>query len=262
MPRSLRGEFDAVRLCYFSRWTAGRSWKVRRGVRSPWRHPWTYAEPQARVLWVGPWLVLGSIELTASLIHECCHVVTNRGHGAKWSARMRRAAERARSLGRLRLASELEEHVHAAERAPTRDPDEVYAFIEDRVREGLSFVESARRLCAAMNIEPAGLMAFPDLRAVYDQREQRRRELATFDDKSRTTTIMLDTNAASYLFGRAGFSADELARVRGELGRLVRDGAACVRLTLPLLTELAGIATSQPVLYEKIIRFLATLSDG
>lgn len=50
-------------------------------------------------------LTLGRFARQATLVHECCHLLTRGRHGSAWKAAMRRAARAVRKAGHVRLAA-------------------------------------------------------------------------------------------------------------------------------------------------------------
>jgi len=54
---------------------------------------------------------VGGDDLTALLIHEIAHAVTDGGHGKKWLERMEKAAEKAESIGLHTTAKLLQEQI-------------------------------------------------------------------------------------------------------------------------------------------------------
>lgn len=122
---NVRHEFRAIKSLFFPRWDRANRWRIstrsRRGVHG-------YCDRIRKVIEVAV-APSDPDERDLLLIHEICHAVTSGSHGKAWQARMGRAAERAGSFGRDRLAHRLREEV-AAYREAGDWRTEMYLMVE------------------------------------------------------------------------------------------------------------------------------------
>ena len=102
---------------YFPRWRNAVHWQVREGSRAQWVDAqgatWCtmehgYWDSQRHVMWV-------SDPSKATLIHQICHAITGPGHGKRFWARLRQAAQRAEERGETDLAAQLLREVETYE---------------------------------------------------------------------------------------------------------------------------------------------------
>src|SRR5262245_3702940 len=104
----LQAEFREIRDQFFPRWRTGNRWILKEGSRAQYRSAATgmivnttetgYCDPDAKIIWLDP-SVKSPQDRKILLIHECTHAVAEIGHGKRFVARLRQAAERAKSLG-------------------------------------------------------------------------------------------------------------------------------------------------------------------
>jgi hypothetical protein len=76
--------------------------------------------------------------------------------------------------------------------------------------------------------------------------------------------VLLDTNAVRYLFGRDGFTEEELARVRERLAQLAAADLIRVVLTTPVgweLTKFYFLPDFGPERYIEMVRFIVTVGS-
>ena len=125
--------FDQVRSDFFPRWDRDGKWRLELGTYSDSTHEYGYCVPQAKTIWVNPDATIPGMSTGPEwmLIHEICHAVTSGSHGESWKRRMRRAATRARELGNVVLAENLERNVAMYEDAPDIRARDVYSMIDD-----------------------------------------------------------------------------------------------------------------------------------
>ena len=121
---------------YFPRWRNAVHWTVREGSRDQWvddqgetRYTMEqgYCDSESCTIWV-------SNLNKATLIHEICHAVTGPGHGKRFWARMRQAAQRAEARGETDLAAQLQKKVEtcATHNVPTT-ASHVYRRVDEVV---------------------------------------------------------------------------------------------------------------------------------
>ena len=127
LPLKLR--YAWVRRLYFPRWDKEGLWTVRMAPRLCGTGR---CDRDNRAILVG-----GNVgrELGVLLIHEIAHAVTTGDHGKVYTARMERAARRARNLGDHEMERGLYQNIEQFTRAISNTPGHVYNRIEDCVLE-------------------------------------------------------------------------------------------------------------------------------
>ena len=162
----IEGAFQRARLQFFPRWRAGACWSVRAYSR-----PGTdgsYCDSDRRTIYcVGHW--------TPTLIHEICHAVAEAGHGKKWDARMRMAADDATRLGDAALAGHLRDEADFYKDTPNTTAADVYRSLEDAVTDGLDSEDAVRAVARDIGLQPRELVTkYKRASHVVDQAVQRR----------------------------------------------------------------------------------------
>src|SRR5262245_18421014 len=128
---ALQHEFRVIRQTYFPRWSRWTTWTIRSGAGFSWQDSQgkTHTSlgmgltvPATRTITIA--CLEPPLTRTATIIHECCHALTNIGHGKTWRARMLQAATRATEVGATALAAALledvEDHVSEEQQSQRR----------------------------------------------------------------------------------------------------------------------------------------------
>ena len=180
MANHLRQQFEDVKKTFFPRWDRKREWKV----RSPKNLvPSGFCNTKRKIIAVQP--CYEKDMLTLVLIHEICHAFGT-GHGSPWLLRMERAAERAKEIGRPKLAKAILKEIEGYRRSPIVRAAHVYAAIEDAVcdlvyygQNDLAYQTVVKRVGRDYGMTPKEFVEkFPRVKAVYDKALREARDQA------------------------------------------------------------------------------------
>ncbi|MCA1563246.1 MAG: hypothetical protein LC804_24340 [Acidobacteria bacterium] len=130
----------------FPRWRSAQVWRVRPGYRASIASPDVlgYCDDARRLIWISPGLA--DDELDLAIVHEIVHAVAEPGHGRRFVARLRSAADSAGDRGLVALAAALRDEAAAYESTPRMRARDVYLEIEDAAREGAPLQDVAAEL--------------------------------------------------------------------------------------------------------------------
>ena len=99
---------------------------------------------------------------TLTLVHEICHAVTHQGHGKRWLARIRMAADTAASLGDPDLATALRKEADQYESGETFNANAayVYGLVRNWIfeNEGITLDTLMGALCAELGVSKEQLL--------------------------------------------------------------------------------------------------------
>jgi hypothetical protein len=125
--KRLQEAYEYIRENFFQRWYRNKQWVVRLIPRLPAHGKCNDKKKEIQLQCVSD----DEDSLHVLLIHEICHAFGS-GHGKKWFARMLRAADDAKNMGRNKLAGMLEEEVDEYKKSnlPTGKAKEVYVSAE------------------------------------------------------------------------------------------------------------------------------------
>ena len=111
---TLEQEFAQVVRDYFPRWRSAAHWTVTAGAGLRWQDStgaWQASMEMGMCDQATRTITIArpepSLSRSATIIHECCHAVTDGGHGQRWRARLQQAATRATGLGVAAVAATL-----------------------------------------------------------------------------------------------------------------------------------------------------------
>lgn len=127
---NIRQQFLEIKRLFFPRWDRHDLWRVSTRSR---RRVHGHCDPERRVIEIVA-QDSDQDEQDKLIIHEICHAVAlaDMGHGKKWQDRMEKAAKKADSLGRNRLAQILREEIAAYQQSPM-SLEGVYNQIRDAI---------------------------------------------------------------------------------------------------------------------------------
>ena len=125
----LNSLFNEVRECFFPRWEVKRQWRVvikdfevtRLGG---------FCKSETKTIEISPTIIKN---LRLLLIHEICHAVASPSHGKIWGSRFLKAANKAKELGQLTLAREIEKEVEGYRQSPPVTAHYVRCVVADAV---------------------------------------------------------------------------------------------------------------------------------
>lgn len=128
--------FEEMRRVYFPRWARGKEWRVVVGSYTGSRYEMAFCVPEQRTIYISPAIANGDpTALSATLIHETCHAVSDLGHRAVFLRRLRTAADRARALGDSALADALAADADRTGSLRPMRANDVYDLVRDYVRQ-------------------------------------------------------------------------------------------------------------------------------
>jgi hypothetical protein len=202
--RTIEQVFEAIRRDYFPQWDRAKQWRVQHGSRREWTDSngdircsgeQGYCDLEAKTIYVG--VPRGQWRFV--LIHEICHAVASRSHCARFITRLEKAAAKARRLGHLSLAQDLDDEVQSYEDGSEVDSSQVYALVEDALvaNPRLSFHHLLEYVsCELGAYSPEELESkYPRLRAIYDRRlKEAARELSDLLERLRALEASPESN--------------------------------------------------------------------
>ena len=116
MAATIDAEFERIGRTFFPRWNRAKRWRAR---ADPTLDSNGRCKPGQKTI-----LIKSGCDahwsLSALLVHEICHAVTEQRHGSRWKAKMLDVAEKASKLGGESLASEIRNDVAGTEDVLTR----------------------------------------------------------------------------------------------------------------------------------------------
>ena len=105
----IQKQFMDVRKKYFPRWDKRCEWKIAYGTHVQLRDSTGYCDSVVKTVFLhgGVFPNMPEAGQLTLIIHEICHDVAAASHNRTWALRMKRASERADSLGELEVAENL-----------------------------------------------------------------------------------------------------------------------------------------------------------
>jgi hypothetical protein len=126
-------EFDYVRQTYFPRWDRKKEWNCH--VLDDVDGAEGQCRSESKTIKIG--YTVGS-RLRLLFIHEIAHAAASVGHDKKWQARMKKAAQKAETIGEFELSGEIRKEIEGYNDPENLRPTAaiIYQQIEDTVRDG------------------------------------------------------------------------------------------------------------------------------
>lgn len=122
MNATIQHKFETTCRRLFPRWRNARQWHAVVGSQAPESGACGYTDDETKTIYVV------DPNSTLTLVHEICHAVTHQGHGKRWIARIRKAADTAASLGDSKLSADLRKEANLYESGETFNANAAYVY--------------------------------------------------------------------------------------------------------------------------------------
>lgn len=156
MTANIQRKFETTCRRFFSRWRNAVQWRAVVGSQAPESGACGYTDDLTKTIHVA------DPDSTLTIVHEICHAVTHQGHGKRWIARIRQAADTAASLGDPKLSADLREEASRYESGDVLDANAAYVYGLMRnwifENEGITLDPLIGGLCAELGVSKEQLL--------------------------------------------------------------------------------------------------------